>query len=432
MLQAAGGHVQGVFSPAAGLDVRRAYCLNISSAGPPSDKLMAEFKFSCPSCSQHIQLDELWAGHQIQCPGCQQTITVPTNPATQAPAPAPSGPRGAPGPPAVPSSTRLSKSAAPSASHGPAPAPQTRFTPGAAAAAKASAKPAQSKVVKIAGIGAGVVALGVGLYFGIPYILSLNDKFAHNTREEAKKSDGGEMGHIANLYNVLDATEPGGRGLSGMPKGHGPRMRPDGNDFPVVPPHATGASVSQPELPALTAIWSLDTVMTNLSQGRAAGKLAGTNFLVEAARVEPVGTAKVLHLLQGSANSADRDLFIYLHLSAGQGLSTQTWTVTKDMTGLGVPEVKKRWKVDPRFAPKLASYKTGYALKLEFGEVTNLAVSGRIYLALPDDEKSVVAGVFNAAILVPSPVAVSQTQPQQFPMRPPPSQQFESRRRRDQ
>jgi DNA-directed RNA polymerase subunit RPC12/RpoP len=38
---------------------------------------MAEFKFFCPDCGQHIQCDTSYGGSQINCPVCQQTIVVP-------------------------------------------------------------------------------------------------------------------------------------------------------------------------------------------------------------------------------------------------------------------------------------------------------------------------------------------------------------------
>ena len=47
---------------------------------------MSEFKFSCPSCGQHILCDDGFSGTQINCPTCQQAITVPPAPrATAAP-----------------------------------------------------------------------------------------------------------------------------------------------------------------------------------------------------------------------------------------------------------------------------------------------------------------------------------------------------------
>ena len=50
---------------------------------------MAEFKFFCPMCGQHIQCDTSYIGLQIICPVCKQAIAVPQAPnatATSTPA----------------------------------------------------------------------------------------------------------------------------------------------------------------------------------------------------------------------------------------------------------------------------------------------------------------------------------------------------------
>jgi hypothetical protein len=41
---------------------------------------MAEFKFSCPQCKQHLQCDEQFSGREIQCPACQILIRIPPVP----------------------------------------------------------------------------------------------------------------------------------------------------------------------------------------------------------------------------------------------------------------------------------------------------------------------------------------------------------------
>ena len=41
---------------------------------------MAEFKFLCPQCGQHIQCGTNYSGKQINCPVCQQVIVVPPSP----------------------------------------------------------------------------------------------------------------------------------------------------------------------------------------------------------------------------------------------------------------------------------------------------------------------------------------------------------------
>jgi hypothetical protein len=47
--------------------------------------LMAEFKFSCPKCSQNILCDLSYAGAGINCPSCQQSIKVPPPPSVVPP-----------------------------------------------------------------------------------------------------------------------------------------------------------------------------------------------------------------------------------------------------------------------------------------------------------------------------------------------------------
>jgi hypothetical protein len=52
----------------------------LEPARSAAKKLMAEFKFSCPQCGQHIQCDTSYSGTQINCPVCQQSIVVPQAP----------------------------------------------------------------------------------------------------------------------------------------------------------------------------------------------------------------------------------------------------------------------------------------------------------------------------------------------------------------
>jgi len=130
-----------------------------------------------------------------------------------------------------------------------------------------------------------------------------------------------------------------------------------------------------------------------------------------------VGTAQVLRFLQGPAVSPDREMMVYLHLKAGEKLGGQTLSISQDMRGTGVPQVTKRWKSNPKYAPTLKSFSTGYAMKLELGQMTNNLVPGKIFVALPDTEQTVVAGTFNAAVIVPDP-NMQQAMPMASPANP--------------
>ena len=50
---------------------------------------MADFKFACPGCGQHIECDPAYRGKQAHCPACKQLIIVPLTSLSPAPAPAP-------------------------------------------------------------------------------------------------------------------------------------------------------------------------------------------------------------------------------------------------------------------------------------------------------------------------------------------------------
>jgi len=119
--------------------------------------VMAEFKFSCPQCGQHIQCDTGYSGTQINCPSCQQAIVVPQAPRFAAAPTAAS----APPPPPAPApglATRQSTTV---------PATGRRFAgaPGAQPAGKPKSKALRTVLVITASL-AVLAGLGAGGWFG--------------------------------------------------------------------------------------------------------------------------------------------------------------------------------------------------------------------------------------------------------------------------
>jgi hypothetical protein len=125
---------------------------------------MAEFKFSCPLCNQHIQCDTGYAGMQINCPSCNQAIIVPHSaaappasagrPAYEAPPPPPPPPGSAPA-----LATRQSTTI---------PAGGKRFpgAPGAQPPPKSKSKALKTVLVITACIVV-LAGLGAGAWFGL-------------------------------------------------------------------------------------------------------------------------------------------------------------------------------------------------------------------------------------------------------------------------
>ena len=306
---------------------------------------MADFKFSCPHCAISVECDELWCGHEIPCPSCQKEFVVPQKPAGPALSSLASAAQAQPKLSIGQSQTH--HSTAPKAV-----APQVAALEQKLSQAKAGQKGA---VMKWVTIGSVVVVVAIGGYFGYGYFTKWQEKRA-------------EAARLASA--------------------------------PPVPTNAVPAEPEAPkELPVLPAVWTLDVAQAKIPEGKANGTLSGTNFIVESA----ICTPQILRLYEGAPASPDREITVYLHLAANESLTNRTWTVDKDTKGKGVPQVIKRWKTNPRYAAQSRNYSSGYAMKLETGQVVSNIISGKIFLALPDMEQSVVAGHFRAITTLATP-----------------------------
>jgi len=319
--------------------------------GGQQPKIMADMKFTCRHCGQEIECDELWSGHEIQCPTCQKQLVVPPKP--DAP-PHVSLAAAKPGQPRLSiGQSQTERSAAPKAI-----APQVAALEQKLSQAKAGQK---SGAMKWVIVGAVVVVCGVGGYLGYPYV----------TAALSKRSETAKPASQAPTQEVAAATSP---------------------DAPPAPSEAP-APKEEKELPVLSPVWTLDLDKAKIPSSKVNGSISGTNFVAESAMC----TAQLVRFFQGASASPDREIIVYLHLNPGQSPTGHTWSVSQDMKGRTVPQVVKRWKPNPKYAPQSKQFSTGYAMKLEFGEVTNGTLPGKIFVALPDPEQTVIAGQFKAA-----------------------------------
>lgn len=346
---------------------------------------MADLNFSCPHCNQTIACDEAWNGQEIQCPICQGHLVVP--------APVPAGRHNNPlVPKPPPGGPKLGLGQTP----GPA---QTgnRNIP-----IRDLTGPPPKKKSPLPGIltGVAIVAiLGAGGWFGYGWYKNREAKKAEATASAAQAAQ-----------DASGSNAPSGDNQARRRRGGAP---PAADSADLAAQAAAGTNA-----PVIPPVWTIDVAQSKIPEGRVNGIISGTNFVAEAARVDPVGTAQVLRLLQGQPVSPDREILVYLHLKPGEKIGGQSLTISNDMKGSAVPQVAKRWKINPRYAPSLKSYYTGYAMKLELGKpAEDGSVAGKIYLALPDTEQTVVAGLFKASVAQPDPNA----QPVQYQQTPTPT-----------
>jgi hypothetical protein len=366
---------------------------------------MADIKFACPSCHQHITCDELWCGQEIACPICQAPLTVPPKPAPKPAVRTTGSGQGhnalVPKPPAAPT-PKLSIGAqanteAPGAGLANRNIPIRNLAP--------EAKKKKNPVVKILTTIVVVAVLGVGGYYGFQWLMAMQAKSNAASDREMANADGGQVGHISELNNFLDATEPGGAGLGSIPRRQpsgaprtpgaagGQAMSADADDETA---DAGAAAPAEKPLPVIPPVYTLEAEAAKIPEGRVNGMISGTNFVAETVSIVPSTTTQVLKLTQGAEASPDREILVYLKLKAGEKLGGQKITVTKDTRNPAISSVMKRWKTNPRYAPTSKAFSGGFALKLELGQPGEGFIPGKIYLALPDTEQTVVAGVFKA------------------------------------
>jgi DNA-directed RNA polymerase subunit RPC12/RpoP len=166
---------------------------------------MAEMKFSCPQCGQHIGYDQAWAGQQIECPGCHSSIIVPQihRPVPAAPAPvmAKEPPKSV-GARLSPGVTQVARS--------------TAYAPAAIKRAMPRRPRGENTPLKYTVWGVVIAILvGVGYFYGLPLITgALPQVPAANSPGNSKPSQsgatmGGPMGDVSGAMDVSETLDSG-------------------------------------------------------------------------------------------------------------------------------------------------------------------------------------------------------------------------------
>jgi len=143
--------------------------------------------------------------------------------------------------------------------------------------------------------------------------------------------------------------------------------------------------------------WSLDLKQAAFPETKAAGRVHGSRFEPEQTTLE----GRTFSLRQGKGWPPELGITILLRGRGGEDLAGKTVEVNPDQA-VPVPRVILRWKNEQQ-QPDKQDITSGYALKLAFGQAANGRLPGQIYLCLPDEARSVVAGTFDATLRKPKP-----------------------------
>jgi hypothetical protein len=141
--------------------------------------------------------------------------------------------------------------------------------------------------------------------------------------------------------------------------------------------------------------WTLDLTNTPFPENSVNGRIHDRDFISERAVLQG-GT---LSFRMKPNHPLDMSINIYLFAKQAEELSGKSAIVTTN--NIRSPRVTLRWKENDKNVTR--PFTNGYALKLEFGAQNGNRMPGKVYICLPDDEHSSIAGVFDAEIKKPAP-----------------------------
>ena len=143
--------------------------------------------------------------------------------------------------------------------------------------------------------------------------------------------------------------------------------------------------------------WTLQLSNAVVPEGTVVGSLRGSGFSSDRATL----TGGNLFLRQPHSGMVDLGITIQLPVLQGEQWSGRAIELTPEQP-TAVPRVVVQWRNDQDKTSR-QSITNGYAMKLAFGQAAGGRISGKLYLALPDEAKSFVAGNFEAEIKKPAP-----------------------------
>jgi hypothetical protein len=130
--------------------------------------------------------------------------------------------------------------------------------------------------------------------------------------------------------------------------------------------------------------WTTDLKQMKSSDDPVTGRILGTDFKPEKIQLLNTGL---------SLRSGKDTIHVFLNLKPGQAIEGKSFEWNpEDPQGQGRPSIHVH--VHSTKPLGVQAYTTGYAMRLEFGKEKDGSIPGKLYLCLPDERKSWIAGSF--------------------------------------
>ena len=163
-----------------------------------------------------------------------------------------------------------------------------------------------------------------------------------------------------------------------------------GSELPVPEPDVVIDPDANPAAPPPKPVYEMDPAKHAIPPGPVTGVLGGAEFTPQAS-IE--GDYLIFRSSKSGSPIAEREVMLRLRINPTQSLQNRKWKVGPETPpGLDVPEILvalpgRQTHMDAN----------GYALTLELGGRKDGKLPGKIFLSLPGEEKSFLAGSFVAA-----------------------------------
>lgn len=139
--------------------------------------------------------------------------------------------------------------------------------------------------------------------------------------------------------------------------------------------------------------WTMDILHAAVTDQPVAGRVKRQAFEPDEILIEN----GVLILRKGPSDKPDAVLEIYNVQRVGESLDGKVYELP-NVSGVNTPSVVLRWDDPTRLQPAVERYYNRFAIKLEFDKMRGGRITGRIFVALPDGEKSYLNGAFEAEV----------------------------------
>jgi DNA-directed RNA polymerase subunit RPC12/RpoP len=327
---------------------------------------MSEFIFSCPACGQQLSGDTEQAGTDTNCPACHALIVVPK------------------------------ESARTAAVLDPIDAlPPASFLPAVPVASRNSGLAIASLVCSLSSL---VTCVG-----WLPGIICGHLAKSRLRRDPSLKGQGLATAGLVIGYLIL-ALEVGTAAVKLWTFSHAVKQGFENvrqtlatNNFIATttnfqaaanasPPAQTTLNASPP-VAAAAVVWTTILDQMAFPAHPASGQLHGHDFTLKTA------TFRNVNLKLISENGLSLEV-----LGLGKSPQGQNYEIAPGDNDINL-RIRLTWKEGDTV--QTVTFNQGYALKLDFGLAVGRKLSGKIYVCLPDDAKSYLAGTFQ--VLLPKP-----------------------------